>query len=268
MRYGLQLCTLGPFADPRATLRVAAAADEAGWEALLVWDHLAWASSGSASADPWVTLGACAATTSQILLGTAVTPLARRRPQMVAQQLATLSLASGGRAIFGAGLGGPTAEFERFGEDSDARRRATMLDEGLDVVARLLHGEHVQHQGEHYTVDGLTLAPLPLRRIPFWIGGMSPRALRRAARWDGWLVDGSSPEQNTSSPDEVAEKVALIRVAGARSDFEVCFIGYSDEADLAAYAAAGVTWWIENVHAGRGGVDGVLARVARGVPGA
>ncbi len=61
MRYGLQLCTLGPFADPRATLRVAAAADEAGWEALLVWDHLAWASSGSASADPWVTLGACAA---------------------------------------------------------------------------------------------------------------------------------------------------------------------------------------------------------------
>src|SRR5690348_9854098 len=100
MRFGLQLCTLGAYADPRETVRAAVAAEEAGWEALLVWDHLAWASIGAPSADPWVTLGACAAATERILLGTAVTPLPRRRPQMVAQQLASLALASGGRVVF------------------------------------------------------------------------------------------------------------------------------------------------------------------------
>jgi alkanesulfonate monooxygenase SsuD/methylene tetrahydromethanopterin reductase-like flavin-dependent oxidoreductase (luciferase family) len=263
MRYGLQLCTLGAFADPRETVRVAVAAEEAGWEAFFVWDHLAWASRSTASADPWVTLGACAAATSRILLGTAVTPLARRRPQMVAQQLATLSLASGGRVVFGAGLGGPREEFERFGEDGEPRVRAEKLDESLDLVARLLAGEHVEHRGTHYTADGVTLAPLPQRPIPFWIGGMSPRALRRAARWEGWLGDTSDGERNTCPPEEIARRVAALRAAGAGPEFDVCFIGYSLQADLASYAAAGVTWWIENVH---GAPGDVVRRVALGPP--
>jgi alkanesulfonate monooxygenase SsuD/methylene tetrahydromethanopterin reductase-like flavin-dependent oxidoreductase (luciferase family) len=264
MRYGIQLRTLGAFADPRETVRLAVAAEDAGWEALLAWDHLAWASRGTGSADPWVTLGACAAATSRITLGTAVTPLPRRRPQMVAQQLATLSLASGGRVVFGAGLGGPREEFERFGEDGDPRRRAGMLDEGLDVVARLLAGERVSHRGAHYTVDGLTLAPVPLRRVPFWIGGMSRPALRRAARWDGWLGDTSDAARNTCSADEIAERVAFLRAEGARPDFDVCFIGHAGQADLASYAAAGVTWWIENV---REDPPAALRRVELGPPG-
>lgn len=262
MRYGIQLCTLGPFADPRETVRLARAAEEAGWEALFVWDHLAWASLGAPSADPWVTLGACAAETSILLLGTAVTPLARRRPQVVAQQLASLSLASEGRVIFGAGLGGLRDEFERFGEPGDELVRAAMLDEGLDVVARLLTGEEVEHRGEHYVVAGAALAPTPLRPIPFWIGGNSPRALRRAAHWDGWLADGSDQEQNLLSPDDVAASLAPL---GLRPDFEVAFIGYAEQADVEAYAAAGITWWLENVSALRGGVDGALA-VVRGGP--
>ncbi len=211
MRYGLSLATLGPFADPRQTVRAARAAEEAGWEAFFVWDHLAWASFGAPSSDPWVTLGACAATTSRILLGTAATPLPRRRPQMVAQQLASLSLASGGRVIFGAGLGGMPDEFERFGEDADASVRAAMLDEGLDVVARLLRGEHVEHHGRHYVVDGATLAPLPLRPVPFWIGGNGPRALRRAARWDGWLADGSDVERNWLAPERRCREARAAR---------------------------------------------------------
>jgi alkanesulfonate monooxygenase SsuD/methylene tetrahydromethanopterin reductase-like flavin-dependent oxidoreductase (luciferase family) len=256
MRFGIQLCTLGPYADPRETVRAAVAAEEAGWEALLVWDHLAWASRETASADPWVTLGACAHATSEILLGTAVTPLPRRRPQMVAQQIASLSLASDGRVIFGAG-NGVRAELERFGEQGDDRRRGALLDEGLDVVARLLAGERVDHHGEHYTVDGLTLAPLPLRPVPIWIGGNSPAALRRAARYDGWLANSSDRERNLFSPDEIGERTAghLLR--------DVCFIGYADRADLGAYAAVGVTWWIENVW---GDPDTVLRRIAVGPP--
>src|ERR1700744_1726000 len=128
MRFGIQLCTLGAYADPRETVRAAVAAEAAGWEALLVWDHLAWASSGRPSADPWVTLGACAATTERILLGTAATPLPRRRPQVVAQQIASLSLASSGRVVFGAGSG-VAPELERFGEEASDRHRAALLDE-------------------------------------------------------------------------------------------------------------------------------------------
>jgi alkanesulfonate monooxygenase SsuD/methylene tetrahydromethanopterin reductase-like flavin-dependent oxidoreductase (luciferase family) len=263
VRYGIQLCTLGPFADPRETVRVAEAGEEAGWEALLVWDHLAWASFGAPSADPWVTLGACATRTSRLLLGTAVTPLPRRRPHMVAQQLASLSLASGGRVIFGAGLGGLRDEFERFGEPGDERVRAAMLDEGLDVVAQLLAGGDVDHRGEHYTVAGATLAPTPVARIPFWIGGNSPRALRRAARWDGWLADGSDEERNRLSPDDVARSLAPLELP---TNFDVAFIGYAEQADLDAYEAAGATWWIENVSALRGGVDGALDIVRRGPP--
>ncbi len=261
MRYGLSLATLGPFADPRQTVRAARAAEEAAWEAFFVWDHLAWASFGAPSSDPWVTLGACAAATSRILLGTAVTPLPRRRPHMVAQQLASLSLASGGRVIFGAGLGGMPDEFERFGEDADERVRAAMLDEGLDVVARLLRGEHVEHRGEHYVVGGATLAPLPLLPVPFWIGGNGPRALRRAARWDGWLADGSDPERNLLSPEDVAAKLAPLEL---RPGFDVAFIGYAAGADLAAYADAGVTWWIENV---RGEPDAAVEQLRAGPPG-
>ncbi len=263
MRHGLQLRTLEAFADPRETVRVAVAAEDAGWEALLVWDHLAWASSGEASADPWVTLGACAASTGRILLGTAVTPVARRRPHVLAQELTTLSLASGGRVVFGAGLGGRRAEFETFGDEGDERRRAGMLDEGLDVLAALLSGETVSHRGEHYRVDGVALSPAPLRPVPFWIGGMSPRALRRAARWHGWLADGSDGARNTRTPEEIAQGVRAVRLAGAGPDFDVCFIGYAARADVAAYAAAGVTWWIENL---RGDVESVLARVRRGPP--
>lgn len=256
MRFGVQLCTLGPYADPRETVRAAIAAEEAGWEALLVWDHLAWASYGYPSADPWVTLGACAQATSRILLGTAVTPLPRRRPQVVAQQLASLSLASGGRVVFGAG-NGVAPELERFGEDASDRRRGELLDEGLEVVARLLAGERVEHRGVHYVVDDATLAPLPLKPIPIWVGGNSSAALRRAERYDGWLANSSDRERNLFTPDEIEEKIAGREIA------EVCYIGYSDAADLAAFERAGATWWVENVW---GDPSSVLPRIEAGPP--
>ena len=249
MRFGLDLCTLGAFADPRQTVRVAREAEEAGWEALLVWDHLAWASLGAPSADPWVTLGACAAVTSRLLLGTAVTPVARRRVQNLAAELTTLSHASGGRVVFGAGLGGLPAEFSAFGEEADERARAERLDAGLGALRSLLGGE---------PLGGATLKPLPLREIPFWIGGMSSRARARAACWDGWLVDGSSERGNTVSPERLG---SLLQ---GHSIGEVCFIGYADQADLPAYAAAGATWWLENLH---GDPEDVLRRVRKGPPG-
>src|SRR6266849_3084440 len=210
MRYGICLANAGTYSDPHAAVRVAVAAEEAGWDGLFLWDHLAFVW-GPPAADPWVTLAAIASSTSTLRIGTAVTPVARRRPQVLAQQVATLDLLSGGRVSFGAGLGGIESEFAKFGEPADARVRAQKLDEGLDLLRRFWSGEEVTHRGEHYTVAGVTLAPTPVQeRLPIWIGGNRPASLRRAARWDGGLADSADPTGITLSPDDIAQHIATI----------------------------------------------------------
>lgn len=259
MKFGLLTSNIGSYSDPRTAVRVAQAAERAGWDAWLVWDHLAFVWDRPA-ADPWVVLGAVAASTERIAIGTGVTPVARRRPQVVAHHLATLDRLAPGRVIFGAGLGGGHGEFERFGEDEGDHARAALLDEGLDVISGLLSGERVDHRGEHFTVEGVTLAPAP-SRVPIWIGGTSRKARERAQRFDGWFADTASPKELTTSPDELA---ALIE---GFSFGDVAVLGYSKpgESDLhGAYERAGATWWVEQVHDGRGTVEELLARVAAG----
>jgi alkanesulfonate monooxygenase SsuD/methylene tetrahydromethanopterin reductase-like flavin-dependent oxidoreductase (luciferase family) len=148
MRYGLLAANVGAYSDPRNVVRVAEAAEAAGWEALLLWDHLAFVW-GPPAADPWVTLAAVAASTSKLRIGTGITPVPRRRPHVLAHQVATLDVLSGGRVVFGAGLGGVVSEFESFGEESDAKLRADKLDEGLDLLRRLWSGARVEHRGAH-----------------------------------------------------------------------------------------------------------------------
>src|SRR5918911_1561068 len=120
MRRGICLANIGTYADPRVGVELAQAAETAGWDGVFIWDHLAFVW-GAPAADPWITLAAIAAATSRIRIGTAVTPVARRRPQVLAHEIATLDRLSGGRVIFGAGLGGGHGEFARFGEDEDER---------------------------------------------------------------------------------------------------------------------------------------------------
>src|ERR671937_1167451 len=150
MHYGICLANLGSYADPRVTVELAVAAERHEWEGLFMWDHLAFVW-GPPAADPWVTLAAVAAQTERIRIGTAVTPVARRRPHVLAHQVATLDVLSGGRVTFGAGLGGVPSEFAKFGEPSDPKVRAAMLDEGLELLRRLWSGDEVVHHGEHYT---------------------------------------------------------------------------------------------------------------------
>jgi alkanesulfonate monooxygenase SsuD/methylene tetrahydromethanopterin reductase-like flavin-dependent oxidoreductase (luciferase family) len=236
LRFGVCLANFGTYSDPRASVRVAQAAEAAGWDGFFLWDHLAFVW-GPPSADPWVTLAAVASSTNGLTLGTAVTPLARRRPQVVAQQLASLDALNGGRVVFGAGLGGRDEEFTAFGEDADPHARARMLDAGLERVRSLWPG-------------------------PVWIGGNGEKALRRAARWDGWVANSVGPTEMTMSPDELAAKADA--VAG-----EVACNGYSSPHDaglVAEYADAGATWWLENFHDRRCGLDDVLARVSAGSP--
>ena len=213
MRHGLCVANIGAYADPRTVVELGGQAEAAGWEALLVWDHLGFVW-GSPAADPWVTLAAVAARTTSLLLGTNVTPVARRRPHVLAHQVATLDVLSGGRVVFGAGIGGITSEFTAFGEDADARTRADQLDEGLEVLRRLWSGDRVDHHGRHYTVDGVTLAPRPAQeQVPIWIGGNSARALRRAARFDGWAADTTNQEGMTKTPGDVERALVTVREA-------------------------------------------------------
>jgi alkanesulfonate monooxygenase SsuD/methylene tetrahydromethanopterin reductase-like flavin-dependent oxidoreductase (luciferase family) len=237
VRHAVCLTNFGTYADPRASIRVAQAAERAGWDGFFVWDHLAFVWNGP-SADPWVTLAAVAASTERLTLGTAVTPLARRRPQVVADQVGALGRLNDGRVVLGAGLGGNEREFTEFGEDFDEHRRAELLDAGLELVRRLWDG-------------------------PIWIGGNSGAALRRAARWDGWIPNSLEPHRISMSAEELAEKVSRI---GRSDGFEVAFNGYSQPGDSmrGRYEDAGATWWLENLHDSRASADEVLARVAAG----
>jgi probable F420-dependent oxidoreductase len=255
MRHGICLANIGTYADPRVSVRVARAAEEAGWEAVFVWDHLAFVW-GPPAADPWVTLAAIASATSKVRLGTAVTPVARRRPQVLAQTVATLDVLSGGRVIFGAGLGGVESEFAKFGEPAEPKVRAEMLDEGLELLSRFWSGDEVTHHGEHYTVDGVTLAPTPAQdHVPIWIGGNSAAARRRAALWDGWIPDSTYPPGGGVSPEDIVPGQSL-----GMSD--VAVIG---EGNPEPYEEAGATWWLENVHDRRGTPEEMLRFVSAGV---
>jgi alkanesulfonate monooxygenase SsuD/methylene tetrahydromethanopterin reductase-like flavin-dependent oxidoreductase (luciferase family) len=240
LRFAVCAANFGSFADPRLSVRVARAARGAGWDGFFLWDHLAFAW-GPPSADPWVTLAAVASTTEGLTLGTALTPVPRRRPQVLAEQVATLERLNGGRVVLGAGLGGNEKEFTEFGEDFDPHRRARLLDDGLGVVRGLWAG-------------------------PIWVGGNSAPALRRAARWDGWIPNSLEPHRITMSADELAESVGTI---GRGDDFEVAFNGYSEPGeDVSAYAEAGATWWLENVHDLRGDVEALIRRIEAGPPAA
>jgi probable F420-dependent oxidoreductase len=261
VRFGICLANIGSYSDPRVGVRIGEAAENAGWDGVFTWDHLAFVW-GAPAADPWITLASIASATSRVRIGTAVTPVARRRPQVLAHEIATLDVLSGGRVIFGAGLGGSVEEFAKFGEPTDAKVRAAMLDEGLGLLRALWSGEEVTHRGEHYTADGVTLAPTPVQsHVPVWIGGHRPASLRRAARWDGWLADSADPTGMTLSPDDVARSIEQI---GRGDGFDVAVLGQSDRGEPAEYARAGATWWLENVHDKRGSIDDVVALVAAG----
>lgn len=264
MRYGLLVANLGSYSDPRAVVQLARTAERSGWESLLIWDHLGFVW-GPPAADPWVTLAAVAASTSKLLIGTGITPIPRRRPHVLAHQVATLDALSGGRVIFGAGLGGVPSEFTAFGEEDSARTRAEKLDEGLDLLRELWSGERVEHRGAHYEVHDVTLAPVPVQQpLPIWIGGNSTRARARAARFDGWFADTSTAEQMSVTPEELASLAARLPSNGA---FDIVVHGFSDQVAPRVYEAAGATWWLEDVHDLRASSDALLRLVEAGPPG-
>jgi len=241
-RSALWIPLFDELADPLVAARLAAEAEEVGWNGFFVWDRLTWPAPISRVADPWISLAAAAAATESLRLGPMVTPVARYRPARLARQTASLDRLSGGRLTLGVGLGGDAygSEFARTGEQVDGRVRAEMLDEALDILRSAWSGRPVRHRGPHYVIDDVTFLPTPVQpRVPIWAAGTAHlrRPLYRAARVDGYFpVD-------VQHPDQLAEIGATIR--GLRPDptapFDIA-MPLPPGADPDPYVAAGATW--------------------------
>ena len=191
---------------PTAELcRIARCADEAGFGALAVSDHVVhpetirtpypYTPDGAPRwqpftewPDPWVAIAAMAAVTERIRFLTSIYVLPMRNPVLVAKQVATASILSCSRVGLGVGVGWMEEEFACM--EQPFRRRGARMDEMITVMRKLWAGGWVEHHGEFYDFDRLEMSPTPAAPIPIYVGGLSQKALRRAATGaDGWISD-------------------------------------------------------------------------------
>jgi alkanesulfonate monooxygenase SsuD/methylene tetrahydromethanopterin reductase-like flavin-dependent oxidoreductase (luciferase family) len=241
VRQALFVPPFGELADPRLLADLGSRAEQAGWDGFFLWDHVQYRAPATDVLDPWVAMAAIGAATERIRLGALVTPLARRRPWIVARQLAALDLLTGGRMVLGVGLGLDDSgkELSTFDEELDAPKRASMLDEALDVIHGLLSGEPLYHAGRHYTVRGAAFRPTPVQcPLPTWVGARWPnrQPLRRAARFQGvFAIDIATPEE----AEQLCFVMGALRPEG--SPFDVV-LAPGPGAPSRLWADAGVTW--------------------------
>jgi alkanesulfonate monooxygenase SsuD/methylene tetrahydromethanopterin reductase-like flavin-dependent oxidoreductase (luciferase family) len=279
MHYGVCVPNLSEFADPRQVAQLACRAEDAGWDGFFVWDHVVFPYGVHETADPWVLLTVIATMTKRIRLGPLVTPVARRRPGTLARQTTSVDRLSGGRLVFGAGLGFTLdAEFGSWGEPTEPRVVARRLDEGLEVLSRLWSGERVDFRGQEITAAQVTFQPTPQQRPrpPVWIGCNWParRPLRRAARWDGVAPMIINPRDGSMAPTPAAVAEIVATVSGLRDSggpFDVVITGTTQPDEPAAAAeltgsieAAGATWWLEGFRPGSGEYAAARRRIEAG----
>jgi alkanesulfonate monooxygenase SsuD/methylene tetrahydromethanopterin reductase-like flavin-dependent oxidoreductase (luciferase family) len=286
VRYSINVPNFGEFAAPEVFAEVARRAEEAGWDALLVWDHVVEQKDLRREiADPWILLTAAALATRRIRLGPAITPVARRRPAKLAREVATLDRLTGGRMVLGAGLGTPVDdEYASFGDTTDTRVLAERLDEGLHALDLLWSGEPVTYRGNQITIDDVVFLPTPVQRprVPIWVGGVWPNKapMRRAARWDG-AIPAMAGGIETARPPDVSEVRDLVRfLRGCRADngladtpFDIVIGGMSPAGtagrDLVGpLADLGITWWDERMPWGDDleRTEPILRRIDQGPP--
>jgi alkanesulfonate monooxygenase SsuD/methylene tetrahydromethanopterin reductase-like flavin-dependent oxidoreductase (luciferase family) len=240
MKRGIFLAPFDELADPRLLAELGRDAEAAGFDGFFLWDHVAYRPPVQAILDPWVAMAAIAMATERMLIGPLITPPARRRIHKLARETVTLDLLSGGRFVFGAGLGSDNSgEFSQFGEEADARARAALLDDGLAELQRYWSGAFL---------------PKPARPIPVWLAARWPnrRPVRRATRFDGvFPIDLPGPEA-------LAELTA--EVPGPPFDVVVT---NPPGTELGPWADAGATWCLTGF-SNQPRLDEVRAAIAAG----
>lgn len=283
MRFAVQLPTDRVEAGPEllsaaAVAELARAAERAGFDAVSVTDHpmppARWvAAGGHHSLDPFVALSFAAAVTERIRLLTHVLVLPYRNPFLVAKAAATLDVLSGGRLTLGVAAGYLEAEFAALGADFASRNDRT--DESLRALRAAWSGEPVRFEGAGFAARGNAQRPAPVQRSPLgrrpgpplWIGGNSPRAIRRAVELgDGWAPFPAPAKLARHVRTAAMETLADLRAGIARAREHAAAVGRTAPLDVAfvptgfalgtrtppspeavreqvaAFAGAGVTW--------------------------
>ena len=200
MRFGFFGVNIGVLADPGTMVRVAHIAEEAGWESIWTGEHLVVAdpqrppspvTPGTHFVDQVASLSFLAAHTSTIRLGTGIVILPQRNPIVLAKELASVDVLSGGRLEAGFGVGYVPAEFEAIGVSFSERGART--DEYLDAMRALWRGDPT-FDGRFTSWDGVEASPRPATPSgpPVHVGGSVPatwqRVVRRAHGWYGFLT--------------------------------------------------------------------------------
>jgi probable F420-dependent oxidoreductase len=258
------------YIDPSELTAIARAADERGYHAMTVADHVVnlaeltteypYTEDGKRRwepftpwVDPWVTIGAMGAVTERLRFFTNVYVLPMRDPFTVAKMVATASALTGGRVALGVGMGWCEEEFDLLGEPF--RKRGKRADEMLGLLAELWTDGWTEHHGEFYDVPRLEMTPTPPAPVPIYVGGMSDAALRRAARHDGWISDLIS----TAEAAEFRQRIEDERERLGRTDVAFSMIASLNDAvgldDYRRAAEVGVTDILTMPWAFYGGFD-------------
>jgi probable F420-dependent oxidoreductase len=184
---------------PPKVAELAQAIEAIGYDDLAVFDHVVMGYATETRRAPMypsqmpilealVTLGFVAAVTQRVSLSTEVLVLPQRQAVLVAKQISTIDTLSAGRMRLGVGVGWQEVEYQSLGEDFTARGR--QMDQSIDLLRSCWSDERIERRGERFDADAIAMEPKPPQRdrLPIWIGGESPAALRRTGeRGDGWM---------------------------------------------------------------------------------
>lgn len=183
--------------------------------------------------DPFVALSAAAAVTRRLLLGTGIALVAQRDPIVTAKEVASLDLVSGGRALFGVGVGWNREEMENHG--TDPRTRGRLVDERLHAIRELWTSEKAEFHGDFVDFDPVYSWPKPVQRPhpPIWVGGGEGAFGRVAAFGDTWLANRVAPEQ-------MGPQIERLREAAGRDVPVTVYAVPDDPATIEAYERIGV----------------------------
>ncbi len=200
MKLSVEFPSIAYREGPEGIARLAKAIEDMGYDQLDMFDHVVMGYPTDSRPPPryppqmpilecFMVLAYAAATTRRIGLGTEVLVLPQRQPVLVAKQVSTLDILSGGRVRLGVGVGWQEAEYDAL--DAPFHHRGRRMDEAIDLLRACWAEQRIDFHGEHYSSTAMAMEPKPPQggRLPVWIGGHSDRALRRVGeKGDGWLA--------------------------------------------------------------------------------
>jgi len=215
MKLGLVHINMGSMSQPDALVAATRAAESAGFDSVWAGEHVVLPdpqvppspmSPQDPALDSLFALAWAAAHSTTIRLATGIVILPQRNPVVLAKEVATLDVLSGGRVMLGVGAGYLEPEFRALG--ANFAERGAVTDEYLEALQALWYDEHPEYHGRFVDFAGIDAHPRPLQQpIPLVVAGHSPPAYRRAvARAHGWYG-------YWLTPDEVAASVAGLRGA-------------------------------------------------------